>query len=55
MTVRELIKHLRLCALDAEVRMYSDEEGNRVNGIFKIDFAQIPGRPQVVVLIPKEE
>ena len=54
MTVRELILHLQACPAGVEVRMYSDEEGNRVNGIFKIDFSHMGGS-QFVVLIPKED
>ena len=55
MTVRELIKRLRLCPLDAEVRMYSDEEGNRINGIFGVDYALLVSGAPSVVLIPKED
>jgi len=55
MTVKELILHLKGFPPGAEVRMYSDEEGNRVNGIFKLDHAVLVSGAHCVVLIPKED
>ena len=55
MTVRELIKLLRLYPLDTEVRMYSDEEGNRINGIFEVARAALVSGVRCVVLIPVEK